>query len=578
MADDRHRPIRPATTGTTPRAGAARTAASAPAAQRSGPDPLVELARLIGQNEGAAYEMPRAARPRDDRATPEHRAPASPEPPQYPHDSRAPRVPADRTAGRGAEYERYPDQRYAGYTEPTAATARQSRGQRSEADTWAQPAPDLADPYQNEVGWRPPRPRQPAPRPDEAASRQSYAEDTGAVAERPRSARPYQPVVPPRSESRPVQERAQAPAPAPAAYADEDHAGYDHPQQGYTQQRYSHHAAAPRTSYETGEYDDDVPPPVGRYAPQRDGYDGDDAYNYGGFDYDETYDGGRRKIWIAAALLVLAVVGTAGAYGLRTMIGGPAREATTPVIRADTAPKKIASASQAAGNDKQIQDRLADRAAGERVVPREEQPLPIKDPNASAPMPRIAPSAEPPPVVSAPATTAAANVRAPAAAAPAATEPKRIRTVTIRPEGEPADTPPARSAAPAAAVPATATPTARAVAPAAPAGNEPMSITPQSAPARTATAAPPPRSSTSGYVVQLSAQKSEADAKASFRVMQTKFPSVLGGQELIVRRKDLGSKGVYFGAQVGPFASQGEASRFCDELKAAGGTCIVQRN
>jgi cell division septation protein DedD len=150
--------------------------------------------------------------------------------------------------------------------------------------------------------------------------------------------------------------------------------------------------------------------------------------------------------------------------------------------------------------------------------------------------------------------------------------------VTIRPEGEPADTPPARSAAPAAAVPATATPTARAVAPAAPAGNEPMSITPQSAPARTATAAPPPRSSTSGYVVQLSAQKSEADAKASFRVMQTKFPSVLGGQELIVRRKDLGSKGVYFGAQVGPFASQGEASRFCDELKAAGGTCIVQRN
>ncbi len=32
------------------------------------------------------------------------------------------------------------------------------------------------------------------------------------------------------------------------------------------------------------------------------------------------------------------------------------------------------------------------------------------------------------------------------------------------------------------------------------------------------------------------------------------------------------------GAQVGPFASQGEASEFCGNLKAAGGQCVVQRN
>ncbi len=81
-----------------------------------------------------------------------------------------------------------------------------------------------------------------------------------------------------------------------------------------------------------------------------------------------------------------------------------------------------------------------------------------------------------------------------------------------------------------------------------------------------------------GYAVQLTSQRSEADAQAAFRALQAKFPNQLSGREPILRRSDLGSKGVYYRVLVGPFASMEEAAGMCGSLKAAGGNCIVQRN
>ena len=52
----------------------------------------------------------------------------------------------------------------------------------------------------------------------------------------------------------------------------------------------------------------------------------------------------------------------------------------------------------------------------------------------------------------------------------------------------------------------------------------------------------------------------------------------LGGREPIVRRADLGEKGIYYRAMVGPFASKEQAADLCSNLKAAGGNCIVQKN
>jgi cell division protein FtsN len=81
-----------------------------------------------------------------------------------------------------------------------------------------------------------------------------------------------------------------------------------------------------------------------------------------------------------------------------------------------------------------------------------------------------------------------------------------------------------------------------------------------------------------GYLVQVSSQRNEADAQASYRALQGKFPAVLGSHAPVIKRADLGDKGVYYRALVGPFGSSDEASQFCGNLKSAGGQCVVQRN
>jgi hypothetical protein len=72
---------------------------------------------------------------------------------------------------------------------------------------------------------------------------------------------------------------------------------------------------------------------------------------------------------------------------------------------------------------------------------------------------------------------------------------------------------------------------------------------------------------------------SEVDAQASYRALQGKCTSVLGSQPLVVKRVDLGEKGVYYRAFAGPFSSVDQATQVCNDLKAAGGPqCLVQRN
>ena len=75
-----------------------------------------------------------------------------------------------------------------------------------------------------------------------------------------------------------------------------------------------------------------------------------------------------------------------------------------------------------------------------------------------------------------------------------------------------------------------------------------------------------------------SSQRSEADAESAYRSIQTKYSGVLGSQPHTVRRADLGGKGVYYRAMVGPFASRDQAVQLCSSLKAAGGSCVVQAN
>jgi hypothetical protein len=62
------------------------------------------------------------------------------------------------------------------------------------------------------------------------------------------------------------------------------------------------------------------------------------------------------------------------------------------------------------------------------------------------------------------------------------------------------------------------------------------------------------------WVVQLSAEKTEAEAQSAFRVTQTKYP-VLGSYQPLIRKKDQGERGVFYAAQVDPLARD-EANQY----------------
>ena len=89
---------------------------------------------------------------------------------------------------------------------------------------------------------------------------------------------------------------------------------------------------------------------------------------------------------------------------------------------------------------------------------------------------------------------------------------------------------------------------------------------------------PPQTTHGAGSYVQLSSQRSEAEAQAAFRSLQAKFPTQLGGRSAQIHKADLGAKGTYYRAMVGPFANAAEAGQLCASLKAAGGQCLIQRN
>jgi hypothetical protein len=335
-------------------------------------------------------------------------------------------------------------------------------------------------------------------------------------------------------------------------------------------------------------YDDALygQPDPGTYdARQQDAAYADDPYAYqDGYGEEPELDRKPRRggMITVAAVLALAVVGTGGAFAYRTYMGLP-RSGEPPIIKADAGPTKIVPASSGDGAAK-VPDRMAPGGA-EKIVPREEAPV---DVNAGPRQvfPPLNQNTNPP------STASVAPAKPPAAPAANGTlagdEPRKIRTLAVK--GDPADvagTPAPKPAAAPRPVPSPAA--ARAPSPAANANasaNAPLSLSPLAPPAapdtRTRVASTNAAQASPGgggtYVVQVSSQRSEADAQASYRALQGKFPSVLGSRAPLIKRADLGDKGVYYRAMVGPFASSEEAAQVCGNLKTAGGQCVVQKN
>ena len=53
---------------------------------------------------------------------------------------------------------------------------------------------------------------------------------------------------------------------------------------------------------------------------------------------------------------------------------------------------------------------------------------------------------------------------------------------------------------------------------------------------------------------------------------------MLGSRSPLIKRADLGEKGVFYRATVGPFATRDEAAQLCTNLRTAGGQCVIQSN
>jgi hypothetical protein len=531
-------------------------------------DPLAELARLIGKNDpfSGYAQKPAAAAP------PVYSPRAEPPQPQPAHPEAAPQFNDDPA--------------------PSFLT-RPAPQYDSEPPRYSEPAP---------------QPYVPAPRYD--SDFPSHNDWPGSAQQaQPTSGYPaYEPFVPPPQSYPPPQaprydshdprvpNSGQQPFAAPhGGYPSPEHAGYEAP--GY--------AAAPdRQGFPAPLYPHD-PNAGGMPAPHE-----DEFYE------DEPRGGPRRGLLTVVAVLGLAVLGTAGAFGYRSMFGGPGGMSPPPVIRASGEPSKVApppvTADASSSASKFSYDRFGDAGKDEQVVRREEKPV---DLSKAAPR-TVLPGA---PVVTNMPAKSLAYSGTPAGGNPpsAIGEPRRVRTVPIRPEqgGDVASAPPAQqppmptaraqaqsTVAPDPAPRASSRVAMRQPPPApAPSGNAPLSLSPDAdnsaqptgqnfppprpsaAPARVApqstrvaSAPAAPAASGGSYLVQVSSQKSEADAQSAYRGIQAKYGTVLSGQPHQVRRADLGTKGVYYRAMVGPFGTREAAVQLCSSLKQAGGDCVVQ--
>lgn len=366
----------------------------------------------------------------------------------------------------------------------------------------------------------------------------------------------------------------------PRYQAGQQAAGYDnyeYPEQGYAQ------AGAGQQDYYA------QPGEAGGYAAD-DAYGSDPRFVADGHmppHAEEVYQDApapkaRGGLITVMAVLGLAVVSVGGVFAYRAF--SKSTPSNPPIIKAEPGPAKLPASQQSkddAAANKLIYDRVGEKAGGEKVVPREEQPVdvakttprvvfpggPTPLPNAQPPISQMAPApvqAPTPPAAPAP---VAAAVPTPS---PAPGEPKKVRTETIRASTA---NDPARPAPRVAARPVPSEGGPMEITPAAVAAAKPQRT--PSAPA--ATPAPVSTASTQGgYMVQVSSQRSEADAQTSFRNTQSKYPGSVSGSA-IIKRADLGEKGVYYRAGFGPFGSREEAISACERLKGQGGSCVVQK-
>ncbi|WP_293858505.1 SPOR domain-containing protein [uncultured Alsobacter sp.] len=330
----------------------------------------------------------------------------------------------------------------------------------------------------------------------------------------------------------------------------------------------------------------------------------------------------RRGLYAVMVVMGVAVIGVSAGFAVKNTLSGSkvASGGTPPVIKADTGPMKIAPENpggvEVPNQDRQVFNKgTPEDTKGAKVVGGEEQPVDVNQ------VARL----QAKPAVPAPAgtgTTTAAVVPAPPASSvelpkpPQATalppglgEPRRVKTVSVRPDGTIIDSDAGpvggapRSVTVASAPVATADTSGSAVAvpPQRPtAGATPAA--PTTRPAQqtsTATAAPTPKpaaprptqvastqpvaateatdtASSGGFAVQLAAPASEQEARDTASRLGRRFAGELGDLKPGIRKAEVNGKTIYR-VRVGSLSRE-DATALCEKLKAAGGQCFIAKN
>jgi len=289
----------------------------------------------------------------------------------------------------------------------------------------------------------------------------------------------------------------------------------------------------------------------------------DEVRVFDGSEEEEDIEGSRLPLLIVLALLVLAMFG--GVVWLAYTQGVARGRGETPVLTAAAGPERVAPQQGAGGNTVPYQ--------GFKIY---EQPAPPDDSADSAP-PAEKPTAAPTPM------TQALKAPPPAALKPAQ-QPAQPTAVSVAPAAKPAAPPKSMAAL---IQQANSSPVAQTPKQAPPAGG-PATAAPRQLGAstgtppavKTAAVAPVPaaaKPASGGYVLQIGAYKSQADAEAAWKIYKAKHAALLSAYSDEVQQADLGDKGIWYRLRISGFADKNMATSLCDRLKADGGACIAGR-
>lgn len=326
----------------------------------------------------------------------------------------------------------------------------------------------------------------------------------------------------------------------------------------------------------------------------------------------------RRGLWVAAGVAAVALLGGVAAFAF---MGGSSTSSEPALVKADTGPIKVKpenpGGAQIANQDKAVYDKVA----GAEAAAKPEQPKLVT--TAEEPVDVNAAAAERAPAVKAEDRVAPDQAPAEEQSAIAAVQPRKVRTLIVKPDGtlvapeeaaqaaapvagaEPAVTyqppsapvqdaaaTPAEMAAPklASAEPVAEDPVKAAIADEAPAtptekpvlAKKPVEkakpVEAKAKPAeKVAAAVAEPAAATGGdWSIQIASQPSKDGAQASYKALSGKFGSIIGGRGVSIVQAEIPGKGTFYRVRI-PAGSKSDANSLCARYQAAGGSCFITR-